>query len=287
MSKAKSQKVTARTTTAKTTVAKTTTARDPDVPVVDGSQAAYDTFLPDALQIPAAEVRPFRYDASLAYHNVTRGLVALQPHIATLRAELPRTDADALADLPDLALAVLFAADQVDRGADRSDGNTARLLKRAFASRTLLLDAATALAGKGLLPKRAVAKIREGRGNIDAASDCVALVALFQKHAANVKGRHALSRSDLADASEVGNALLKILKPKRARTRSTATSVANAADHRDRLWTLLVQRFEGPHGLERAAMHLWGRDAATHVPPLLSFTPAPRAKPADKPTPTP
>lgn len=266
---------------------KTASARDPDVPVVDGSQAAYDAFLPAALQISEADVRLFRYDASLAFHNVTRGLAALQPHEATLRAELPRTDVAALRTLPDLALAVIFAADQVDRGAARSDGTTGRLLKDAFASRTLLLDAATALAGKGLIPKRSVAKIREGRGNIDAAGDCVALVALFQKHAATVKGRHALAKSDLAAASDVGNALLKILMPKRSRTRTTPTAILDAIDNRDRLWTLLVERFEGPHGLERAAMHLWGRDASEHVPPLLSFTPAARAKPAPAPAPAP
>jgi hypothetical protein len=31
-------------------------------------------------------------------------------------------------------------------------------------------------------------------------------------------------------------------------------------------------------------MHLWGRDAAQHVAPLLSFTRTPRAKAAPKPT---
>jgi hypothetical protein len=281
MSEAKSSK---RTVTSDGTAAPKATARDPEVLVIDRSQRAYDAFLPAALAIPAAAVRPFRYDGSLAYHNVARGLAAVLPHEATLRAELPRTDVAALRALPDLALAVVFAADQVDRGGAHSDGSTARLLKTAFASRSLLLDVATALAAKALIPRRAVEKIREGRGNIDAATDCVALNALFIRHAAAIKGRHPLARSDVVEAGDVGNALLKILQPKRARTRATSADVARAADHRDRLWTLLVQRFEGPHGLERAAMHLWGRDAAQHVAPLLSFTPTPRAKAAAKPT---
>jgi len=154
-----------------------------------------------------------------------------------------------------------------------SDGSTARLLKTAFASRSLLLDVATALAAKALIPRRAVEKIREGCGNIDAVTDCVALNALFIRHAAAIKGRHPLARSDIVEAGDVGNARLKILQPKRARARATPADVARAADHRDRLWTLLVQRFESPHGHERAAVHLWGRDAAQHVAPLLSFTP--------------
>jgi hypothetical protein len=255
-------------------------ARDPEVLTVGGSQRAFETFLPEALKIPASSVRPFRYDGSLAYHNLTIGLAALAPHEAELRVELPRTNLATLHALPELALAVIFANEQVDRGAARSDGSTARLLKTAFASRTLLLDTATALAGKGYLPKRAVAKIREGHGNIDAAADCVALSALFIKHAADIKGRHPLAKSDIAGASEVGNALLKVLRPKRTRAKATPAAIADAANHRDRLWTLLVQRFEGPHGLERAAMHLWGRDAGAHVPPLMSFTPTPRAKAA-------
>ncbi len=271
-------KIGGRTVTSKAAGRSVVSARDREVPMVEGSQRAFETFLPAALQILPADVRPFRYDGSLAYYNATVGVVALEPHGATLRAELPRTDVTALRALPDLALALIFAAEQVDRGAVRSDGSTARLLKTAFASRALLLDTATALAGKGLLPKRAVEKIREGRGNIDVATDCVVLAALFIANAAAIKSRHPLTKEDITVASEVGNALLKVLRPKRARTRATPAAIVEAVDHRDRLWTLLVQRFEGPHGLERAAMHLWGRDAGAHVPPLLSFTPSPRAK---------
>lgn len=280
-----SSKTGKRNPTSRATGGGAVSARDPEVPQVEGSQRAYDAFLPEALKIPAADVRPFRYDGSLAYHNVTVGLAALGPHEAALRAELPRTDVAALRALPDLALAVIFAAEQVDRGAARSDGSTARLLKTAFASRSLLLDTAAALAGKGLLPKRAVEKIREGRGNIDAATDCVALAALFIQHAAAIKSRHPLAKADIAGASDVGNALLKVLRPKRARAKATPAAVADAADHRDRLWTLLARRFEGPHGLERAAMHIWGRDAGAHVPPLLSFTPTTRAKAPPAPQP--
>ena len=62
-----------------------------DAPLtVVGSQKAYETFLPAAQALPEGEVRPFRADASLAYHNIRRGLDAIAPHIERIKEELPK-----------------------------------------------------------------------------------------------------------------------------------------------------------------------------------------------------
>ena len=55
--------------------------------------------------------------------------------------------------------------------------------KRARELRDVLLASAEALAKSGVIPARPVAKIREGKGPIDSAQDCVDLSALFLKHA--------------------------------------------------------------------------------------------------------
>ena len=125
-----------------------------------GSQEAYDHFLPAAQALDAAAVRSFRADASVAYHNVKAGADALVPLEARIKVELPTVPLKILLGLPDLALAVLFAAAQVDRGAD---GSTTTLLARARDLRDLLLSSAEALAKAGILPPRAVEKIREGK----------------------------------------------------------------------------------------------------------------------------
>ncbi|TKD12281.1 hypothetical protein [Polyangium fumosum] len=70
-------------------------------------------------------MRTFRADASLAYHNIKRGLDAIAPHTDRIAEELPNIDVAELQRLDDLALAVIYAAAQIDRS---SDGSTPALL---------------------------------------------------------------------------------------------------------------------------------------------------------------
>lgn len=124
-------------------------------PDIVGSQKAYDDFLPETQDLPEADVRTFRADASLAYHNVRRGLDAIAPHIDRIPEDLPKIDVAKLQKLDDLALAVIYAAAQVDRS---SDGSTPALLEKARTLRDVLLKSADALAAAGLIPLRAVEK---------------------------------------------------------------------------------------------------------------------------------
>src|SRR5437870_1998456 len=84
-----------------------------------------------------------------------------------------------------LGAGLAYAAGQVERYAP-PPSDVKELLARAHRLRALLLKSADALAVAGMIPAAQVAKIREGRGSIDTAGDCVALAALFQKKAAAV-----------------------------------------------------------------------------------------------------
>src|SRR5512138_1617449 len=77
---------------------------------VFGSEAAYARFLPIATMLDADEIIPMRADASLAYHNVTRGLSEVMKFEDHIEEHLPKVDLDELKSLPDLALGVVFAS---------------------------------------------------------------------------------------------------------------------------------------------------------------------------------
>jgi hypothetical protein len=235
---------------------------------ITGSQKAYEHFLPAAKALSGEGIRLFRADASLAYHNVKAGVDAIAP-LAEIKSELPKVHTKMFLELPDLALAVVFAAAQIDRG---TDGQTPALQAKASALRGVLLPAAEALAAAGVVPAREAQKIREGKGAIDTAQDCVDLGAFFVKHAKAAKGKTAVTAAQAKDAAETGTELLKRLKPKGTRRKDSA-AVTDAVAARDRLWSLLAQRHDL---LRRVGMWFWGEDVDAHVPPLQSRTAPPR-----------
>jgi hypothetical protein len=257
-------------------------AREPGAPEVSGSEEDYQRFLPAARALDVRDVVPFRADASLAYHNVMRGVEAVLAREADLRRELPALDVAQVRDLPKLALGVAFAASQVDRSSP-SPRTTGKLLAEARPLRELLLTSAEALARAGLVPAREVEKIREGKGPIDTATDLVDLAALYRKHAARVRGKSPVDAASIQRASALGTELLAVLKPMSApRTRTVAPEVAQAVEARDRLWTLTVTR----HALlRRAGGWLFGDRLDDHVPPLQSRVRVTRSKPPATPPP--
>ena len=116
----------------------------------------------------------------------------------------------------------------------------------------------------GRLPKADVEKIRAGKGKLDTARDLIELSSLFEEHATAIAGKHPVTPAEVREASEVGTELVRLLKPSRFHSRSSAP--APGTDERDRLWTLLVQ---GHDRLWRAAAYLFGKKLADKkVPPL-------------------
>ncbi len=222
-----------------------------------GSEAAYERFLDAARALPKADVERLAIDPAVAYHNVKAGVDAVLAREADVR-KLPGIDLRELRELPPLCLGLSFAALQIDRN---SDGQTRALLREAATLRRTLMTGAEALAAAGLLPAAAVAKIREGRGPLDQADDCVALSALFRKHAPALRGKTAVTAADTKRAAEVGTELRTRLKPVRARRPGESE-----AELRDRFWTLLVRGYDK---LWRAGAFVYGRrEIDERVPPL-------------------
>ncbi len=240
-----------------------------------GSEAAFEECLPKALSIEPANVVPMRADPNLALHNVQVGLKSLEPHWAELKTALPKLDQKSVRGLEEVALAAVFATSRVDRKAGAGKKLTA-LLAKARALRALLLSTADAMEKAGLLPPSTAKKIRKGRGTMDAADDLVQLAALFRKHTAKLKNKSPVSAELIKEAATIGSDLLAQLKPKHAKRKTVVTpEIKDAADARDRTWTLLVQ---GHRDLRRAGMWVWADQVDKHVPPLQSRAAKPRKK---------
>jgi hypothetical protein len=151
-----------------------------------------------------------------------------------------------------------------------------KLLARAAELRDVLLSSAVALMKAGALPAAKVKKIMAGHGSRDLVQDCIDLAQLFRDHASDVQGKTAITKAQIDEAATVGNQLIALLKPARAKAK-VPDAVKAAVEARDRLWTLVSKRHRDQ--LRRAGMWLWGDDVDEHVPPLLSS----RAKRAKKP----
>lgn len=247
-----------------------------DFPEVTGSEAAFRRYIDEARSLRKDDIAPFRADASLAFHNVERGVAAIGEQ-RELIEKLPFVDVDKLFDMPNLALAVVYASALAARAAGEASTSQYRsLLSRANAVRRTMLLSLEACASAGIVPSEEIKPIRAGSGPLDSAGDVVALVSLFRKHADKLKNKTPISAADLHEASEVGTALLTFLKPKGTPVVKAQRTPEETADDRDRLWTLLVR---GHAELRRVAGFVFGDDASNRVPALQS-----RARIVRKPT---
>lgn len=239
-----------------------------DVPT--GAEAAYGSFLSEADALAERDVLPFRTtDVSLLVGNVSAGASAILAHRTEVEASLPTVDLDRVASLSQLALAVVFAAAQVDRS-NPSSGAIKKLLVRANALRNELLDAARPLANAGLLSKAKLEAIEKGRGPRDKAQDCVDLAALFRGGESKIKGKTTVAKAQWNEADEVGSQLLTLLRSGRAKDakkKPPPPELTKAIATRDRMWTLLSRDHD--HLLRRPGFYLFGEaDVDAHVPAL-------------------
>ena len=192
-------------------------------------------------------------------------------HKKEIKKALPKVSIPDIEDLPNLALAVAFAARQVNRTPQATE--LAKLGPRGAQLRRRILATAVALAETGLLPDHEVSAIRAGSGKIDNATDLVRLAALFRQYAKQITNKHSITDVEIKEAAELGTRMLEILKPQ-GTAKSTAVSPELAAklDVRDRFFTLLVRRYSDH--LWRAGAWLFRAEIDKFVPPLMSRRPA-------------
>lgn len=235
--------------------------------------AALARFLAEARSLDAEQILPMHADARVVQHNVGLGVSAVLSFTDHLREHLPHVDLEELRSLPDLALCLAHAAEEVSGGPDSAE--TRELYAEATALRRTLKAAATALAQAGPFSPRDLARVGADHGAIDVGADCAALAALFEKRAEDIAGRSPVGEELVARAAEVGAALRAASKPKAA-AKKVGPSGVSAVEARDRLWTLLVARHER---LWAVGAFVYGHAVDAHVPALSAPLPIRGKKP--------
>lgn len=243
----------------------TTTNAEPLVPAVQGSEEHFHRFLPEALAIPAAEVKPFRADASLAYHNALEGVKNVMAREAELTAQLPHEDFARLKSLPNVALGLVFAVLQAE-GVPEEERTLRADLAEARRVRRALLAGFSALKEAGYFTQKEYDTIAAGRGPLDAANDCIALAAKYRSKWKTIANKTAITPAQIARAAELGTKLQAYFKKERARQSAAKTgAAADAAEQRDRLWTLVTRIGDR---LWSVGTLVFGRAVDEHVPGL-------------------
>lgn len=241
------------------------TPAEPLAPAIEGSEQAHERFLPEALALAAADVKPFRGDASLAYHNAIEAVKAVMGRQAELAEALPGEDLARLKVLPDIVLGLMFAVLQAD-GVGEEPSTVREDLAEARKLRRKLLKNMDALTEDGVFTRKEYAAILAGQGVLDAVNDCTALAGKFRSKWGEIQKKTPVTSAEITRAAELGAKLQEHFKPGRAR-RSEAKrgAAAEAADRRDRLWTLAAQRADRLWSLGAL---LFGRAVDENVPAL-------------------
>ena len=164
-----------------------------------------------------------------------------------------------------LAKAFSWANLLIDRDI-ASDGTAPALAKTVAVHRRKLMKTAEALVEADLLADAELQPIRPGHGPRDAAQDVTRLVAIFRKHAKKFAGKHPISEAELDQAEKDGADLWVRLNPEGAvQVKRLPQAVQADIEIRDRLWTLLLRRYEMAW---KAGAMVWGWAVDEHVPAL-------------------
>ena len=225
--------------------------------------ACYSRFVPEAMKLPASDIVMCRADVRIAFVNVKHGINAVCADPERIREALPRIPLNDVLALPDLCRALIFANTRLT-GRPASLKEIEAQLAIIREPREQMLQVAETLAAKKLLPADEVAAIRAGSGKYDMASDGVALVRVYGEHAAAVRGRHPFTNEEFEALRVASEWLLDNLTPDGAR-RPVERARNDAAEMRDRLWTLLLRR----HSDLRAIGYYFHRDELEEFTPKL------------------
>ena len=226
----------------------------------------YEEYLALAAELPADEILVCRANTEVMAANIRQGIRSVdQPAIVErIRAELPTVDLDLLMDLPRLGDTVAHAARQAVP-VSQPTGLLA-VAKKANRVRHVLFAQLDALVAAKLVTREEYEPLRKGKGMVDLANDLIDAAAIFARHRARLEGKLAIEPELIAEGRELGEYLRKSVVPKSA-GRLKAGKKSASAERRDRLWTLLVRRYQE---LRRVAYWIWLDEADRYVPPLMS-----------------
>jgi hypothetical protein len=225
-----------------------------------GSREAFDRFSREVSHLDRRELLRMKGDPRVAFSAVERGLSQVMAQSATVVAELPAVRLDELVELLELSRALVFAADQVQtrEGADKEIETASKRLK---AVRKHLVRSAESAVKAGALDADAVGTAK-GKGRdrgADLAKACRSLATLLGSHTPEGKRKARDLTRRIEQANEAAGLLDEAI--------SRGGSVEEAEEMRDRLWTLLNERWDR---VWRVGAYLFGQRVHERVPALQS-----------------
>ena len=204
---------------------------------LEDAALAYERVRPEIEALNPAELAPLNVDV-LGATSIVLGVADRILSYRETMAKLPEFEIRHVDNLVDYAKAAWFA--YVTNLPVPEPTDTAELMNEVAELRSKLLLWAAPLAGTGLFEPAAVAKIKDGSGHRDAASDVVALVGLYRANWVRVKSMCGVTEHDLTRAAQVGPAMFALIS---RREHQTVASLSDGTLRMRRAWTLLDRAY--------------------------------------------
>lgn len=242
-----------------------------------GLKAAFVKNRDKALAYPQEKLPRGRGDSTRARHNIFQGLLALEPHRATLEKRWLPQRVEALFAAGDIANALVFAALEAER-ADQAEKTLVADIATAYEFRDQILSALETAVKFGLIPSKGIDAIRAGSGPLDASLDLIAGVTEYRKHAKKLVNKTPVTPEFLAAAEKLGNDLVPRITPK-GQTSLQPAVVDEKAQARDLALRFYALVADAHHEARLAGNEIWGNSAShAHVPALQAVAKKPAAK---------
>lgn len=216
----------------------------------------YERYAIAASELPAANVQPFRGDATGVLAIVRRAVQSVIRDPARHRRRLPKSRFDAIRSLPELAMALDYAATRMRPEAAAPPEVTERL-DLLYEKLRPTLAAAEVCFPRGIVPET-FALVRRALVAGDPASAAVAITELIKDRWVHVQGRISVTPEELAPVNEAARWLIDNSPP---------GVRIDPRDICDRLWSLLRERYEQ---LRVIAQEVHGDESRDYAPERLA-----------------
>lgn len=197
---------------------------------------AFEALEADYAKLPATALISINLDIPRAVATILGAEPRVRLLLPAMEAEMKNPPTAIVDGLRQAALGAWYA--HLITLPSKSGETTKELLDRATSLRAKLLKAADALADAELVDAMAVARIREGSGNLDKATDLVALAALFSQSWSEIHDKTAITLAQVNEAASIGPSLLLAL------SEQPLPKSGGATDMRQRAFSHLVSMYD-------------------------------------------
>lgn len=189
---------------------------DAETVVAHGVRQHFDRHIDSARAHAEPSPAPFRGDASLAHHNARVGLDAVLAARAALEATGLRVDWAALATLPELGLALVYAAEQV-AGFGGANADYQKTYARARIVRDIGMSSVETLVKSGDLTAADLKRLRKGASPLHLAGELDGLARFFAEKGEVFRGKSPFTAALAREAAQLGAELMRVVTPKGGR----------------------------------------------------------------------